>query len=482
MIWIVNAVIAVLLAGIIYRRLLVGLTPAQEGGAVHVDRRTLNAAIYQERLAELEIERNREALSADAFEQMKQELQATLLKDVSDTQTTGSASESTVSASPSDAKGFLILTLGIAAMMLLLYYLTAYTAPLQAWEMAKKEIEPTIQRLLVGEEVSPEELGQFEVSTFVRVLQHHQQLNPHDKNGWFILANIFREHQMLEPAYQAARKAYELAPNELERVATYADLIIKKHQGKLTAESEQVLNRYLAKEAHPSLLAMKAGAAFSAGQYRMALSAWQQLLAMTNEGINGTTFHGDIQDKAVRARVIQGRRYLEKSIALAKQKLVQQESTQEQSHAPANTSTSPSTTAQSAGAPLTYVLQLELASELRAQWPALLASASDQPLTLFVFIKAAQGPPMPLAVKRIEVQPNEPLSFPYEVSLSQEDSMVPSMKLADYAQVTIVARLTTTGQAIASAGDWQGVLANWSRSRSGSAEKPLRLLIGEQIQ
>jgi cytochrome c-type biogenesis protein CcmH len=69
--------------------------------------------------------------------------------------------------------------------------------------------------------------------------------------------------------------------------------------------------------------------------------------------------------------------------------------------------------------------------------------------TLFVFAKAASGPPMPLAVKRLTVA-----DLPVEVSLSDADAMMPQLKISAFPQIQLMARISRAGNA--TAGEWVG--------------------------
>jgi len=69
--------------------------------------------------------------------------------------------------------------------------------------------------------------------------------------------------------------------------------------------------------------------------------------------------------------------------------------------------------------------------------------------SLFVFAKAASGPPMPLAVKRLTVA-----DLPVEVSLSDADAMMPQLKISGFQQIQLTARISRAGNA--TAGEWMG--------------------------
>jgi cytochrome c-type biogenesis protein CcmH len=68
---------------------------------------------------------------------------------------------------------------------------------------------------------------------------------------------------------------------------------------------------------------------------------------------------------------------------------------------------------------------------------------------VFIFARAVSGPPMPLAVKRLTVA-----DLPAEVSLSDNDAMMPQLKISGFEQVQLVARISRSGNA--TAGEWIG--------------------------
>jgi cytochrome c-type biogenesis protein CcmH len=69
--------------------------------------------------------------------------------------------------------------------------------------------------------------------------------------------------------------------------------------------------------------------------------------------------------------------------------------------------------------------------------------------TVFIFARATNGPPMPLAAKRVTVA-----QLPLEVELSDADAMMPQMKLSDFAEVQLVARVSRAGKP--TQGEWIG--------------------------
>ena len=71
--------------------------------------------------------------------------------------------------------------------------------------------------------------------------------------------------------------------------------------------------------------------------------------------------------------------------------------------------------------------------------------------TVFVYARAIDGPPMPLAIVRLSVA-----DLPAEVRLDESSAMMAGMSLATFDSVEIIARVSRQGQAIPAAGDLIG--------------------------
>jgi cytochrome c-type biogenesis protein CcmH len=96
-----------------------------------------------------------------------------------------------------------------------------------------------------------------------------------------------------------------------------------------------------------------------------------------------------------------------------------------------------------AGSAVKLRVRVALSEELAARMPP--------GSTLFVFAKAAQGPPMPLAVQRLAGA-----KLPLEIILDDSMAMMPQMKLSLFDQWVVTARVSASGGVKAESGDWEG--------------------------
>ena len=85
-------------------------------------------------------------------------------------------------------------------------------------------------------------------------------------------------------------------------------------------------------------------------------------------------------------------------------------------------------------------------------------SADD---TVFIFARLPEGPPMPLAILRLQVS-----DLPYEFQLDDSQAMT-DMTLSSADRVVVVARVSRTGQAMPSPGDLEGQSGTVSTGSQG---------------
>ena len=92
--------------------------------------------------------------------------------------------------------------------------------------------------------------------------------------------------------------------------------------------------------------------------------------------------------------------------------------------------------------------------------------------TVFVFAKAAQGPPMPLAIMRLTAS-----QLPASVTLTDGMGMVPNLTLSQFPQIVLGARISKSGNAMAQPGDLQTLSAAMTTAQT----EPVQLTIDQRV-
>ncbi|MFN2349424.1 MAG: hypothetical protein ABR558_07620 [Thioalkalivibrio sp.] len=91
--------------------------------------------------------------------------------------------------------------------------------------------------------------------------------------------------------------------------------------------------------------------------------------------------------------------------------------------------------------------------------------------TVFLFARLPEGPPMPLAIQRLQVK-----DLPYRFQLDDSHAMTERV-LSSVPQVVVVARVSRSGQAMPRAGDLEGQSGVVSVGTDG-----LEIMIGRVLQ
>jgi len=214
----------------------------------------------------------------------------------------------------------------------------------------------------------------------------------------------------------------QLVPNEAQIWADYADVMAMASGRTLVGIPTQLLNKALALDPDNfKALALSGSAAMERGDYTATVSHWEKLLKMIpKEDENAKIVESGIQQ----ARVL----------------LAQKNGAK----APVQTRRAPVTEQQQAaqGGKEAITGTVVLSDALKAQ-----ASPND---TLFVLVRAAQGPKMPLAIVRKQVK-----DLPLKFTLDDSTAMSPEMKMSNFEQVVVIARVSKSGNAMSQPGDLQ---------------------------
>jgi cytochrome c-type biogenesis protein CcmH len=262
-----------------------------------------------------------------------------------------------------------------------------------------------------------------DIEPLLALLKSKLEKNPGDGAGWALLARSYvelRRHAEAVPAYE---KAVKVIQDDPQLLADYADALAVVNGHDLTGKPEELANQALKLDPHHTkALLLAATAAFNRKDYKVAISHWEQLQ----------------QDLPADSDVLpEVKASLSEVYALASVKppVVS-------AKAAIKISSPEQMAAASAGVSGTVKIAPALASKL------------DPAATVFVFARATNGPPMPLAIVRTTAK-----DLPYTYHLDDSSALMPSNKLSQASEVMIVARVSKTGDAKSQTGDLQGISA-----------------------
>jgi cytochrome c-type biogenesis protein CcmH len=251
------------------------------------------------------------------------------------------------------------------------------------------------QQNAAAPQMSPEEM--------TAALRQRLRDNPEDAEAWFLLGRMLMGERRYDESVTAFQRSNDLIADEPGILFALADALAMQNNGSLLGEPEELIKRGLALAPRfPNGLWLAGMAAEQRQDYQAAHAYWTQLLPLI----------ADNQDSTNEIKGL---------IAMLEQRDPELVKTQ------------------TAGARLS--LTVDISAELKAR--------ADPAATVFVYAKAMQGPPMPLAVKRLQLS-----DLPVSLTLSDDDAMMPNMKLSTFDQVIVGARVSTSGQPIAQAGDF----------------------------
>jgi cytochrome c-type biogenesis protein CcmH len=245
-------------------------------------------------------------------------------------------------------------------------------------------------------------------------LRAHLAQQPNDQQGWMLLAQTSTMQH--DPA--AARDAYDhvlqLNANNAEAMVGWAET------DSMTRSDHMIEGRALEMLKHAVQLQPDS----QRGLWLLGISDFQ---------------HGQYHDAAATWRVLQPQLEPGSKVAQAVAEQIAVADTRA-GGAPADASTTALATATQGAA---LQVQVSLAPALKDK-----LAAGD---TLFVYALAENGPPMPLAVTKLDAS-----QLPASVTLTDAMAMTPALKLSSVARVLVGARISHSGQPIAQPGDLEG--------------------------
>ncbi|MGA8262260.1 MAG: c-type cytochrome biogenesis protein CcmI [Arenicellales bacterium] len=283
---------------------------------------------------------------------------------------------------------------------------------------------------------SPHNVTPADVEGMVAQLDARLQKNPNDADGWFMLGRSYMVLKRYQKAADAFHKLRELVGDEPEVLVREATALAMVKGGDLSGEPTRLVKRALDKQPNDAqALWMAATAAYQAQDYKTALTYYQRVEPLL-DGKPLDQVKNMLQDLAAKG--------YGKGPATGSGTAT---ASSGQSSAPVPASNA----ANAKGTSLKVSVDLA---------PSLKDKAEAQ-ASVFIFAKAVSGPPMPLAVVRKTVA-----DLPITVTLDDSEAMMPQLRLSGFPQVTVGARISSSGQPIAQPGDLEGQTGPISTGKS----------------
>jgi cytochrome c-type biogenesis protein CcmH len=278
--------------------------------------------------------------------------------------------------------------------------------------------------------------------TDLKSLEEKVAQNPDDPEALVILARSYVELERYADGSRMYERLVKIIPDEPILWADYADALAMT-QSSLRGTPTKLLERALELNPnHEKSLVLSGSAAMERGDYSAAVRYWDKLL------------------KLLPAEDTENARAIGDALNQARHMLAQSKGGKDTTLDRIN---EPAPRAQAAGKErVTGTVTLSAA----------LKANTDPNDTLFVLARAAQGPKMPLAILRKQVK-DLPLSF----TLDDGMAMSPEMKMSNFDQVVVVARISKSGNAMPQSGDLQGMskpLALGSRGIKITIDQPIQ--------
>ncbi|MEQ1602729.1 MAG: c-type cytochrome biogenesis protein CcmI [Methylophilaceae bacterium] len=401
--WTIAGVLLVVVLALILPTLL------RTKASAAVDASAEKRAIFRQQFEELEQDKLNGVLDISQYELAKSELERRLLNE-------GDV-EATATVKPRPDRrlaGALLIALPLIAVVL--YYQLG--SPLSV-SMPAVAPDTTLAQSGAAQSNAEHSAMAGDLEPLLDSLKGKLENNPGDGAGWALLARSYVELKRHAEAVPAYEKAVKVIPDDAQLLADYADALAVVNGHKLAGLPEELVKRALKSDSHNvKALLLAATAAFQRKDYQQAIVFWQRL---QQDLPADSDLLPEIKASLNEARSLSGGKVIE----------------------------TPSAT----GAPKTEQRKVAGISGTVRIAPAL-AGKLDPSTTVFIFARATQGMPMPLAIVRVTLR-----DLPYAYHLDDSSALTAEHKLSQAGEVVLLARVSKDGNAQAQSGDFQGMSA-----------------------
>ncbi|MES2404332.1 MAG: tetratricopeptide repeat protein [Pseudomonadota bacterium] len=250
-------------------------------------------------------------------------------------------------------------------------------------------------------------------------LQASLQRKPDNAQGWVLLAQAYSALNQPGQALDALNHLLKLKPDDPDAMVAWAEEAAETSPShRIDDAARAKLRRALQIEpTHQRALWLLGISDFQRDDYADAAKQWKTLLPLLQPGSR---------------------------VAVA----VQQELAAAEAHMSGSTRDAALAAADPAPATSSTAARAQVALTVMVKLDPKLAGKVQPADTLFVFARAVNGPPMPLAVARLKAS-----DLPAKITLTDAMAMTPAMTLSKFPKVSVAARITKSGNAMPQTGD-----------------------------
>lgn len=355
-------------------------------------------SIYEQRLVELQADLDNQRIDSQNHSEAIIELKRRLLNELSPEKSLNSRGDNRIFALTGAA--FLIALAGI------FYAMTGSQQQIAAWHDAMDNLADYGQRAVMqkGEPLSKNELQAFALALRTKLSQSGD-----DEVAWMLLGRVAIMLNEFDMAKQSFDKALSMNPDNMQALVSYSQVLLLEGSDENMTRAAGMLSKVL--QAQPNNLdaiSLLALIAFERKDWIQAKAAFEVLLASMDES---DTRYAMISE---RISEIDGQIAQQSELNSHEKHVVQ-------------------------GIQVTVKIDEQLEDK--------------QPSNgiLFVFAKASEGSPMPLAVVKLT-----DYSFPITVELSDANAMMAGLNLSSANEIVISARISNDDSVMPSTGELEG--------------------------
>ncbi|MES9829491.1 MAG: c-type cytochrome biogenesis protein CcmI [Candidatus Thiodiazotropha sp.] len=373
----------------------------------------LNLAVFKQQLAELDGDLKSGALDQARYDAARRDLEKELLSDVSE--------QSRPAESGGSGRKMALSALVIPLAALLLYQFIG--SPKIISRLAN---QPAASHTASAQSQGTSTQNLPPMEELVKRLAAKMQEQPDNQEGWIMLGRSYMAMNNPSAAINAFDRAMEISDKNVGLLLAYAEAIASNGGNDFTGRAAPMVEKALQLEPdNPNVLWIAGIVAYQRTDFQNAVDRWSKLrgllkpqsaeLESVNEALDDARSKlGLPVEEPELPSIVQAKKQVPAKPAAAVDKSIQ--------------------------------VEISLSPDMQGK-----ANPDD---LLFIYAKAMSGPPMPLAAVRKRVS-----DLPLSISLDDSMAMMPQLKLSQFPEVAVGARISLSGSPTAQSGDLEGETA-----------------------